>query len=162
MKGRRGSRDRRPFIYKPSRWVEVRGSNFKPKLNSHGRFVDQAMIPSFKSFPSQPPQQDSEVSAPSSKQEPSEKRRKRSKERVRDDDEQEKRRRKQKHKRKHRDRDYHFEEDERQEASSSSTTFFSDYKGSRSSAHGGGTDSIRVPKYNLVARTSFHSFVKYN
>ena len=119
------------------------------------------MIPSFTSFPSRPPL-DSEVSASPSKHKSSKKHRKRSKERARDDDESEKRRHRHKHKHKHRDGDYDFKKDEHREASSSSTMFFSDYKGNRATAHGGGTDSIRVPKYNLVARTSLPNLVKYN
>ena len=120
------------------------------------RYVKQ-MIPSFTSFPSQP---DPEVSPSPSEHKSSKKDRKRGREHSRVDDESEKRRHRHKHK--NRDRDYDLKEDERREASSSSSTFFSDYKGNRTAAHGGGTDSIRVPKYNLVARTSFPSLVKYN
>lgn len=116
------------------------------------------MIPSFKSFPTQPPQQDSEVSASSSKHKPSKKDRKRNKERTRDGEPEKP---KHKHKHKHRDRDHVSKEDNRGEASPSSA-FFSDYKGNRAAVHGGGTDSIRVPKYNLVARTSVQNLVKYN
>lgn len=120
------------------------------------------MIPTFTSFPSQPPQGNSEVSASSSKHRSSKKGRKRSRERTREDDEPEKRRHRHKHKHKHRDPGYDFKEDERREASSSSTTFFSDHKGSRGVSHGSGIDSIRVPKYNLVARTSLQNLVKCN
>lgn len=122
----------------------------------------KSMIPSFTSFPSQPPQPSSEVSPSSSKPKSSKKSRKRSRERTRDDDEPVKRGPRHKHKHKHRDRGYDLNEDERHEASSSSTTFFSDYKGNRAMAHGSGTDSIRVPRYNLVARTSLPNLVKYN
>lgn len=118
------------------------------------------MIPSFTSFPSQPPQQNAEVPASSSKQKSSKKDRRRSRERTRDDDGLEKRKHRRKHK--HRDRDYDFKDDERREASSSSATFFSDHKGDRAAVHGGGTDSIRVPKYNLVARMSLPYPTKYN
>lgn len=122
------------------------------------------MIPSFTSFPSQPQQQDLQVPAPSSEHEPSKKDRKRNKERTRDGDEPEKRRRKHKHKDKdkRRDRDRDFKEDDRWEASPSSTTFFSDHRGNRAAAHGGGADPIRVPKYNLVARTSPQNLTKCN
>ena len=130
-----------------------------PKLNSHDRFQRQLpMIPSFTSFPSQPQQPDSEAAAPSSKHKSSKKDRRRSKERTRDVDEPEKHR----HRHKQRDRDRNFREDDRLEASSSSTTFFSDYKGNRSKGHGGGTDSIRVPKYNLVARTFLRNLARCN
>jgi len=131
------------------------------EIHTIAPYVKQ-MIPTFTSFPSQPPQPNSEVSASSSKHKSAKKDRKRSRERTHDDDEPEKRRNRHKHRRKNRDRDYDFKEDERREASSSSTTFFSDHKGSRGVAHGSGTDSIRVPKYNLVARTSLQSLVKYN
>jgi len=120
------------------------------------------MIPSFTSFPSQLPQANSEVSASSSKHKSSKKDRKRSRERARDDDSPEKPRHRHKHKHKNRDSNYDFKEDERQEASSSSVIFFSDRKGSRGVAHGGGMDSIRVPKYNLVARASLPGLVKCN
>jgi hypothetical protein len=118
------------------------------------------MIPSFTSFPSQPPQPNSEVSASSPKRKSSKKDRKRSRERARDDDGPEKR--KHRHKHKHRDRDYDFKEDERREASSSAASFFSDPKGNRAMGHGGGADPIRVPKYNLVARRSLPNLSRYN
>jgi len=131
------------------------------EIHTVTQYVKQ-MIPSFTSFPSQPPQPDSEVSASSTKRKPSKKDSRRSGERAREDDEPEKRGHRHKHKHKHRDRDYDPKDDERREASSSSAAFFSDYKGTRAVAHGGGTDSIRVPKYNLVARTSFPNLAKYN
>lgn len=120
------------------------------------------MIPSFKSFPAQPPQPDSETSAPPSKHKSSKKDRKRSRERTRDGGESEKHSRKHKHKHELGDRDYDPKGDDHREASSSSALFFSDYRGNRAAAHGGGTDSIRVPKYNLVARRSFQSLSEYN
>jgi hypothetical protein len=139
--------------------VEVRGANFKPnEIHTVAQYVKQ-MIPSFTSFPSQPPQPTAEASASSSKQKSSRKGRGRSSERAHDD---EPGKRKHRHKHKHRDRNYDLKEDERQEASSSSATFFSDYKGNRATSHGGGVDSIRVPKYNLVARTSHPNYLKCN
>ena len=125
------------------------------EIHTVAQYVKQ-MIPSFTSFPSQPPQRESEASPSSSQHKPSKKDRRRSRERTRGDDESGGRgyRRKQKHR--HRDRD-DPKEDERQ---GTSTTFFSDYIGNR--AHGGGTDLIRVPKYNLVARTSHPDRDKYN
>ena len=116
------------------------------------------MIPSFKSFPAQPPQQDSEVPASSSKHKSSKKDRKRSRERTRNGEPEKHRH---KHKHKHRDHDSVAREDNRWEASSSSA-FFSDHKGNRAAVHGGGADPIRVPKYNLVARTSAQNLIKYN
>lgn len=120
------------------------------------------MIPSFTSFPSQPQQPDLEDPAPSSKHKPSKKDRKPSRERTRDGDEPEKRRHKHKRKEKQRDRDRDPKEGDRWEAPPSSTTFFSDYRGNRGAAHGSGTDSIRVPKYNLVARTFLQHLAMYN
>lgn len=117
------------------------------------------MIPSFTSFPSQPPQQEPEASPSSSKHKSSKKDRKRSRERTRGDDESGERGYRRKHRHRHRDRD-DPKEDEGRGTSFSSTTFFSDCSGNR--AHAGGTDLIRVPKYNLVARTSFPDPVKYN
>jgi len=142
--------------------VEVRGQiSCQNEIHTVAPYVKQ-MIPSFTSFPSQPPRQDSEVSASSSKKKSSRKDRERSRERTRDDGEPGERRDRHKHKRKHRDRGYDLKEDERREASSSSATFFSDYKGNRAATYGGGTDSIRVPKYSLVARTSLPDLSKYN
>jgi hypothetical protein len=162
--GEGGLKESRPCVFIYSR----------PRSRSGGQFSSQSgiltvashikqMIPSFKSFPpTQPPQPDSEVSAPSSKHKSSKKDRKRSRERTRNVDESEKPARKHKHKQERRDRDYDFKRDDHRQASSSSTTFFSDYRGNRTAAHGGGTDSIRIPKYNLVARRSFQNLVKYN
>ena len=143
--------------------VEIEGTNFETKLNSHDRFPHQTqMIPSFTSFPSQPQQPDSEVSASSHKHKPSKKEKKRKSARTRDNDEQEKRRRRHGHTHNERDRDRDLKGENHLEASPSSTTFFSDYKGNRAAAHGGGTDSIRVPKYNLVARTFLQNITKCN
>jgi hypothetical protein len=159
----KGARKSRPLLF----IFAAAGSRSGGQISSQNEihtvtsYVKQ-MIPSFTSFPSQPLQPVSEVSASSSRHKSSRKDRKRSRERARDDDEPEKRRHRHKHKHKHRDHEYDLKEDERQEASSSSATFFSDYKGNRAATHGGGTDSIRVPKYNLVARTSLPNFVKYN
>jgi len=153
--GKGGSRDP-SSLYIRTRRVEVLGQiSSQNEILTIAQCVKQ-MIPSFTSFPSQSPQPVPEDSPSSSKHKSSKKDRKRSRER----DESEKRRRRHKHK--HRDRDYDLKEDERREASSSSTAFFSDCRGNRAAAHGGGTDSIRVPKYNLVARTSLPSPVKYN
>lgn len=140
--------------------VEVRGRIQAKMKFARSLGTSNRMIPSFTSFPSQPPQPVSEVSSSSPRHRSSEKVRNRSGERSRDDDKSERRRHRQKHKHKRRDRDYDFKEDERREASSSSTAFFSDHKGNRAAAHGGGTDSIRVPRYHLVARTSLPNVVK--
>lgn len=157
----RGSRDPWPFIFADA------GSRSGGQISSQNEIRTVAsyvkpMIPSFTSFPSQPPKPNPEVSASSSKHKSSKKDRKRSRERTRDDDAPEKRKHRHKRKHEHHDRGYDLKEDERQEASSSPTTFFSDPNGNRAKAHGGGTDSIRVPKYNLVARMSLPDPVKYN
>jgi hypothetical protein len=161
-------RKSRPLAFMYSRFPcrdrgRVEGANFKPKLNSHDRFqLIKQMIPSFTSFPSRPLEQDLEASTPSSEQKSSKKDRKSNKKRTRNGDEPEKREDKHKHKDKERDRDRDLKEGDRREASSSSTTFFSDYKGNRSAAYGGGKDSIQVPKYNLVARRLLQNLSKYN
>ena len=156
-----GQRKSRPLVFMYSRSGRGQRGKFQVKIKfTRSLPYIRQMIPSFTSFPSQPQQPDSEVPAPPSKRKSSKKDTKHSRGRIRDADEQGKRRHK--HKDKQHDHDRDFKEDDRRQATFSSTTFFSDCRGNRGAVHGGGTDSIRVPKYNLVARTFLQNLARYS